>query len=101
MTCYTRHTGSKISPTKYKKFPPPYKKSFLPARISTPQHTLKRPKTKFYYHKVQKVEHRVQKLAKALGMDVTPNEQENIDLSPGIFRGFVPTVDPRKWTKER
>ena len=92
---------TKSSPTTYRKFPPPYQKSFLPARIASTEHTLKRSKSHFYSHKVQQVEHRVAKLAKALGMDVTPHEQENIDLSPSKFTGFVPTTDKKKWTRER
>ena len=83
------------------KFPPPYKKSFLPARISTPQHVFKSSNYHFYHHKVKKVEDKVRNLAKALGVDVTPSKQQKIDLSPSTFTGFVPTNDPKKWTEER
>ena len=103
---YHKHMSSKggrrgykvrDSPLTYKQFSPPYQRSFLPARISTLKHHLKRPTAKFYVHKEEKVENKVAKLARALGADV--DSTKSVDLSPSCFMGYVPTK--KSWTPER
>ncbi|GMI00921.1 hypothetical protein TrLO_g12166 [Triparma laevis f. longispina] len=73
-------------------FSPPFQRSFLPARLSTPSLHIKRPKTKYYYNTTQKVEMHVARLARKLGADHTPHEQEEIDLSPSLFTGVIKTT---------
>ncbi len=90
--------AKETSPFKVKVKPPPFTRSFLPARISTPKVHIKRARKKFYTHKEQKVEQRVHRIARRLGVAHTPNEQEKIDLSPQLFSGYVPTT--LHWTRD-
>ena len=73
-----RRSPKKSKPHVALSYEPPYLRSFLPARISTPGHRLQRPKTKYYYDNTQKVEMHVARLARKLGVESTPEQHQQV-----------------------